>query len=121
MASRFVPVTEAAARAAGTDNSEPARNLSGSDTVGFAERSSRQRLPRPRFALAIFQSESPGATRTVRAGETDEGATGEITGALSAKVAEGETGAETRGAGTGRIVLPGADGLAAENSNGAAG
>lgn len=121
MASRSVPVTEAPERAAGRDNSEPARSLSGSNSAGFAEKSSRQRLPRPRFSLAIFQSESPGATRMVRTGGTADGATGETAGALSAEVGDEATAAGTRGAGTGRIVLPGADGLAAENSNGAAG
>src|SRR5690348_7158687 len=116
-----VPVKEAIERAAGRDSSEPARSLSGSDSSGFAERSSCQRLPRPRFALAIFQSESPGATRMVRTGGSTDGATGETAGALSTDVGDEATGAETRGAGTGRIVLPGTDGLAAENSSGVAG
>lgn len=118
---RRVSLREVTVAPAGRDSSEPARSPSGPESVGFAERSSRQRLPRPRFTRAIFQSESPGATRMVRTDGTADGATGEAAGARSARAGEAETEAETRGAGAGRSILPGAVGLTGENSKGAEG
>src|SRR5580704_3923561 len=64
------------ASAAGRLSSAPARIWLGSTILGLTARSSGQRLPRPRFCCANFQSESPPFTLTVfcAAVETELGA-----------------------------------------------